>query len=286
MVCAVSALVHIANQSISLLLLAIHTIRDKMAHSGEQINLKWNDFHSNILTCYSELQSNNHFSDVTLVGEGNEQIEAHRVILSASSPFLNSILQRNKHSHPLIYMRGVKANELVGIVHFIYQGEANIFQEDLQSFLSLAEDLQLKGLAKDFNAEQNKKLTPNDIKLKERLSGNSFICPEKEVIKEEISSETLEQVVTEVYAMNPLEQSTTVDGTNIIAEQIRSMMRKESGKKGWVCQVCGKTAKKSNIAQHIESNHTEGFSHTCNTCGKTSKSADGLRHHRTKEHRN
>ena len=257
-----------------------------MAHSGEQINLKWNDFHNNIITCYSELQANNNFSDVTLVGEDNQKIEAHRVILSSSSPFFNSLFQRNNHSHPMIYMRGVKANELVGIVNFIYQGEANIFQEDLQSFLTLAKELQLKGLAEDLNAEEKKKLKPNDIKPKEGILGNSFICPQKEVIKEEIIGESIMEVVTEVYPMNPLDQFNTIDNTNVIAEQIRSMMRKEGRKTGWVCQVCGKTAKKSNIAQHIESKHMDGFSHTCTVCGKISKSADSLRHHRSKEHRN
>ena len=30
------------------------------------------------------------------------QIEAHKVILAASSPFFQAILKKNKHSHPLI----------------------------------------------------------------------------------------------------------------------------------------------------------------------------------------
>ena len=46
----------------------------------------------------------------------------------------------------MIYMRGIKALELVAIVDFIYQGEANIYQEDLDGFLALADELQLKGL--------------------------------------------------------------------------------------------------------------------------------------------
>ena len=43
-------------------------------------------------------------------------------------------------------MRGLKSCDLMAIVDFIYQGEANIFQEDLDGFLALAEELQLKGL--------------------------------------------------------------------------------------------------------------------------------------------
>ena len=52
----------------------------------------------------------------------------------------------NKHAHPLVYMRGITANNLTSIVDFIYYGEVNIFQEDLKDFLSVAEDLALMGL--------------------------------------------------------------------------------------------------------------------------------------------
>ena len=70
----------------------------------------------------------------------------NRVILSSSSPFFQNILRRNKHSHPLIYMRGMKSEDLVAVLDFIYCGETNVYQEGLDSFLAVAEELQLKGL--------------------------------------------------------------------------------------------------------------------------------------------
>ena len=84
--------------------------------------------------------------DVTLVCEEDQEIEAHKIILTACSPIFSKILKRSKHSHPIIYMRGLKAKELFAVVDFIYHGEANIYQEDLDEFLALAEELQLKGL--------------------------------------------------------------------------------------------------------------------------------------------
>ena len=48
-----------------------------MTNIDEQFCLKWNDFHNNVITSYSELQETNDFSDVTLVGEENHQIQAH-----------------------------------------------------------------------------------------------------------------------------------------------------------------------------------------------------------------
>ena len=85
-------------------------------------------------------------ADVTLACEDGNQVEAHKVILAASSPFFHNPLRRNNHPHPLIYMRGMKSEDLVAIVDFLYCGEANVFQENLDSFLAIAEELQLKGL--------------------------------------------------------------------------------------------------------------------------------------------
>ena len=83
---------------------------------------------------------------MTLGCEDGQQIEAHKVILAASSPFFQRILKRNKRSQPLIYMKGMRSDDLTAIIDFLYYGEANIYQENLDSFLAIAEELQLKGL--------------------------------------------------------------------------------------------------------------------------------------------
>ena len=43
-------------------------------------------------------------------------------------------------------MRGLKAQDLVAMVDFLYFGEANVNEESLDVFLGLAEELKLKGL--------------------------------------------------------------------------------------------------------------------------------------------
>merc|ERR1712243_134583 len=105
-----------------------------------------NNFHYNIKSVFGDLREDNDLVDVTLACEDGQQVEAHKVILAASSPFFQKLLGRNKHPHPLIYMRGMKSDDLLAIVDFLYLGEANVFQENLDSFLAIAEDLQLKGL--------------------------------------------------------------------------------------------------------------------------------------------
>merc|ERR1719341_524392 len=113
---------------------------------SEKLYLKWNDFQENVNTTFGNLRGNNDFSDVTLACEDGQEFEAHKVILAASSPFFQRLLERKKHPHPLIYMRGLKSEDLSAILDFLYCGEANVFQENLDSFLAIAEELKLKGL--------------------------------------------------------------------------------------------------------------------------------------------
>ena len=132
-----------------------------MANFDERLCLQWNDFKENVSSAFGDLREDKEFTDVTLACEDGQQVEAHKVVLIASSPFFLNILKRNKHSHPLIYMRGVKSENLKAMVDFFYHGEANVFQENLDSFLVLAEELQLKGLVGK-NYEEISELAKNE----------------------------------------------------------------------------------------------------------------------------
>jgi len=116
--------------------------------SGEKFCLKWNEFESNVSTAFRELRDDKDFFDVTLACEGN-QLEAHKVILSACSPFFRSVLKRNPHTHPLLYLKGIKYEDVLAVLNFMYHGEVNIAQDELNSFLAVAEDLQVKGLTQN-----------------------------------------------------------------------------------------------------------------------------------------
>ena len=114
--------------------------------SSDKLLLQWNDFKENITSSFRELRGDREFTDVTLACEDGSQIEAHKVVLVSTSPFFMELLKRNRHPHPLLYMRGLRSEDLMAILDFLYQGEANVCQENLDSFLALAEELKLKGL--------------------------------------------------------------------------------------------------------------------------------------------
>ena len=113
--------------------------------SSEKFCLKWNDFESNVSFAFRELRDDRDFFDVTLACE-EEQISAHKVILSACSPFFKNLLRKNPHQHPLLYLKGISFREIQSVLNFMYHGEANIAQDDLNNFLAVAEDLKVKGL--------------------------------------------------------------------------------------------------------------------------------------------
>jgi len=115
---------------------------------SEKFCLRWNDFETNISEGFRELREEKDFFDVTLACEDN-QIQAHRVIISACSSFFKTVLRRNPHPHPLLYLKGVKYRELLSILNFMYVGEVNVAQEELNSFLTVAEDLKVKGLTQN-----------------------------------------------------------------------------------------------------------------------------------------
>ena len=94
--------------------------------SSEKLCLKWNDFQENILSGFKDLRREKEFTDVTLACEDGNQVEAHKVVLTSFSPLFKNLLKSNKHQHPMIYMRGVKFEELDAILDFLYCGEANV----------------------------------------------------------------------------------------------------------------------------------------------------------------
>jgi hypothetical protein len=247
--------------------------------TAEKLCLKWNDFQQNIAASLSDLRRDTDFSDVTLVCEEDQQIEAHRIILTTSIPFFSRVLKGNEHSHPMIYMRGLKAKDLAAIVDFIYLGEANIYQEDLDAFLDLAEELKLEGLTGFENETFYGKgeLSAMENPVKENRS------PKEDEIKEE-NEKYIPSIANHCIAPVKRELISVKEDISDIKAKIDSMTEK-TVKGEYRCTVCGKTRRdKTDIRRHIET-HLEGVFHPCNLCGKVSRSSDALRVHVSAYHR-
>ena len=256
---------------------------------SEKLCLQWNDFKENAIGSLANLKDDKDFLDVTLASEDGKQIEAHKVILAMSSPFFENILKRNKHPHPLIYMRGVKSHDLLAIVDFLYCGEANINQDYLESFLAIAEELQLKGLmgnvTNDEAIQTKRELPFQENKIPKNKPSISKSSP--------VSQNDFNDDLT-----NKRQDNRTVALTNIFSgniqeldEKCNSMMEKTLTKDNhghpiYRCVPCGKEAISLNMKGHIELNHLEGVSIPCNFCEKTFRSRNAMGRHYRKSHRN
>ena len=137
---------------------------------AEKFCLKWNDFQSNTSNTFKKLRTSDHFYDVTLVSDDQQQLAAHKVVLSASSEYFKNILTSNKHSHPMLCLNGVNTVDLKNMLDFIYNGEIQIYQDNLDNFLDVAQRFQLEGLLKG-NEEINDTLHDN-----ERYDYHKIIC--------------------------------------------------------------------------------------------------------------
>ena len=112
----------------------------------EKFSLKWNDFQENTIKTFSLLRREEDFFDVTLVSDDQKQMMAHKVVLSSSSEYFKNILKTNKHSHPMLCLAGISSEDLGNVLNYIYQGEVQIFQRDIDKFLEIAQRLRLQGL--------------------------------------------------------------------------------------------------------------------------------------------
>ena len=245
-----------------------------MSHS-EKLCLKWNDFQENITSAFASLREDLEFTDVTLVCQDSQQVAAHKAILVSSSPFFRDVLKMNKHPHPVIYMRGLKYEDLVAIIDFIYNGEASVFQENLDSFLSIAEELKLKGLMGKTDKNMDKLEKPEQPNFKSLFQNSN----QNEA--SESSAAFLDQKTDMIVAIS----NENMD----LNEQINSMMefsevRYGNQGRGRICKVCGKEGQRINIMDHIEAHHIAGLSLNCNLCGKTFRSRVSIRMHKIKKH--
>ena len=142
----------------------------------EKFSLKWNDFHRNITTTYSNLRKQEDLFDVTLVTDDGKHYSSHKLVLASSSDFFQSIVHnsKNKQIDFLIYLAGVRSMDLEHILDYIYAGEVQLYQEELDTFLDIAQKLKIKGLIGNDEGRKSK-VTEEEFIAEENVDPNQFI---------------------------------------------------------------------------------------------------------------
>ena len=260
----------------------------------DKISLKWEGFEDNVMSAFARFRDVSDFSDVTLVCEDGQQLDAQRVVLSASSTFFMNILTKTKHPNPVIFMRGITLADLTAIVDFLYFGEAKVFQENLDDFLALAQDLGLEGLMGTESSEEGemdvKKLSTiqkRSIGVKQESRESN--CGQKQESDKKILKDCLKE---ETYQKTEENGDITTLDIQSLDTRIKSMMDigqamtegSQKGKRTRICKECGKEGTMTCIMNHIEVRHITGVSHPCGQCGKMYATRNALHNHKTRSH--
>lgn len=107
--------------------------------------LRWNNHQSNMLSVFDQLLHAETFTDVTLAVE-NQLLKAHKMVLSACSPYFQSLFVNHQEKHPIVILKDVPYADMKSLLDFMYRGEVSVDQERLTAFLKVAESLKIKGL--------------------------------------------------------------------------------------------------------------------------------------------
>ena len=198
-----------------------------------------------------------------------------------------------KHPHPMVYLRGIDSNLVMALISFLYQGETSICKEELDQFLTAADDLKLLGLT---GGTEDPLVQPSNIKDPEQTMAMDTIGEKKvkrfETHKKEVAFDMRVPKTEEIYENvggNLSENSVYSPSKRAgVEEKLMSMMERlrEKSEFKWLCKVCDRRTKgsKDNMRRHVEK-HIDGLSYPCLQCGKVSKSSSGLKMHMVNYHR-
>jgi len=271
---------------------------------SRKVNLSREDYSASVTKSVNNLIEDQEFTDVTLVCEDNQQIKAHKVILSASSDFFQTVLTVNRHQHPLIYLKGISKKRLKQVIEFIYIGETNVEEIDVDSFLELGKDLKIAGLVDDLEKVEevqeptHARLESADLDLKSESENDTFVEETANIFVEseatigsmttDKSVETIDETVsspsfiknkkTEGPEKKKIKELFTLYTKNETNTGADSMDKKFS------CSKCEfTTMHQISFKQHILSKH-EGFRYQCPQCEKSYSASGPLWRHKKTVH--
>jgi len=286
-----------------------------MSDSIDKFCVHWNGFESNISSVFQELRKENVFFDVTLACE-DEQVQAHRAILYACSTFFRTVLCQNQHEHPLLFLKGIKYSNLISILDFMYQGQVSVAQDELSSFLAVAEDLKVIGLAQGDNINAAQSPTPpaeNNNTVNPQISPieNYSLTPKKRPCPQplqqlnysnnnsscQISDEEYNNIQEAQDNSKAVKDPIKNNGEPYTEEYVSCEIKEENpivleeyvvkNSDCFTCHKCGiKKNKKVELLNHLETTHFKGqFVYVCPLCVKCYNGRSSYVSHMSKAHR-
>ena len=210
------------------------------------MNIQNTDYDDHIRSSYKSFHNNPRFTDVTLITEDFEAIQGHKIILSQASPLFDKLLIFN---NPLVYLRGVKSDHLKNIFEYIYTGSVSLKEEQVNVFISLAQELELQGMrSKDKHHEPQSHHSAQENNPEESTMPSNSTLPNQETVNKQTETPPDSQQ-SKKYACNQCDYS---------------------------------SSQKANLKRHASSRHKSTFS--CELCDYTTASETHLKIHKNYIH--
>ena len=221
----------------------------------EKYSLTWHTYSDHLKSMMKELMVNEDFSDVTIVTEDKKHIKAHISILSMCSQVFKDLLNKEKSSNQIMYLKGIQFSEMESIMQFIYLGETTFHKERMDEIIAVAKSLEIKEL---YDAIYEINVTPYE---------------------EPSPTENMEGQIVKIGISELLKEPTIVSD-NITRHDITE---KESGVAGvnrnYKCEQCHKTYTSSGALHgHKQAAHS-GVKYPCDKCDFQSTRPESLTVH-------
>jgi len=263
------------------------------------VSLNYDRFDTHTTDMLDKLLSDKDFADVTLAAE-DQQMKAHKFILSSSSLFFKNIFNQNPHQNPLIYLKGISIENLQNLVKFMYRGEVRIERDKLSSFVEAGQELKVKFLTKEHtndysnqasNIKENENVSASDSSNELNIEQDLFLFDDnsKEVeSKEDIQIYSSES--KELTLSNKLKHEYENFGCNecdVVTSCKANLYRHRKLvhlKERFPCQLCDSILRrKDQLKQHQLSVH-EGVRYICDQCQFSAKYPQMVSSHKKKVH--
>ena len=250
---------------------------------GVQYCLKWKQFSENISESLRDLRDDSDFFNVTLAFDDEKYIEANKMVLSACSTMLKSVLKRSKQPHTFIYLSGLSSSTISSLMDFMYNGEVSVPQEDLDGFLAAANRLKIKGLSNGLEkAEDNK---DNFLPKEEENIEKVDTMVDNFVVSENLNEETIEP---QSFVDHTVTKDETFGASEFLVDGDNSEGNFSYIGHNFECQVCGKILlSQSKLNVHMDHYHPQdGVSHPCHYCEKSFGTKNARNVHKFRNHKN
>ena len=263
---------------------------------AEKLNLLWQSY----TDCYMDMLSNEmllaDLSDITLVSEDKKKFKAHKLVLSACSPFFQEIITDLPMTHSIIYLKGIQSYEIESVLQLMYIGQTNIIQEKIDQFIDVAKSLQVKEFHNIIENTGNEVNNGTNDKDDVDQASTNLVKEKIEIIEESDTPNDDGSTTTKSHVYVNSENSEISEDKDLNLNKISKKSRRSKRLKKeqnlasvnlsekLQCHECGRNFKQeSSLYLHMKSFH-EGVQYYCDYCDHVGSQKGNVQQHMKSVH--